>query len=289
MTEMQLPYDEAEGTKKKVIYVDLDEIVFRYRNKDYGAYQLRKLIVKHTSRAAILGFLLILLSILVPYYKTLFGVEDITSLLPKKKVTYAELGEAPPINEKEPPPPPPEIEPPKPPARAQVKYVPPKVVEDTKVEKLEQTIVDVDTLQKVDPGLQNVEGDPNAIEQIDFEGAEGSGQERVEVVEKVADDPDPFQFVAVEKEPQPVNMDDIKKRIGYPPAAREAGIEGTVLVRVLVDEKGNYVKHIVLQSPHPLLQKAVEKELPSLKFTPGIQAGKPIRVWVNIPFRFALL
>lgn len=287
MPEAQLEYHQQN--KKKVILADLDDLVFRYRNKDYGAYLLRKLYIKHTLQAAIIGFLAILLIIFVPYYKTLFGLSEEVTFKPKKKITYAELGEAPPINEKEPPPPPPEIEPPKPPARAKVKYVPPKVVEDTKVENVEQTIVDVDTLQKIDPGLENVEGDPNAIEEIDFEGAEGTGNEAVEVVEPKQEDPDPFQFIAVEKEPQPVNLDDIKKRIGYPPAAREAGIEGTVVVRVLVDEKGNYVKHIVLQSPHPLLEKAVVKELPNLKFTPGIQAGKPIRVWVNIPFRFTLL
>jgi len=51
---------------------------------------------------------------------------------------------------------------------------------------------------------------------------------------------------------------------------------------------GVFVKHVVLKSPHKILTEAVEKELPNLEFTPGIHAGKPIKVWVTIPFDFRL-
>ena len=84
-------------------------------------------------------------------------------------------------------------------------------------------------------------------------------------------------------------MDDIKKLIGYPPMAKEAEIEGKVILRVQVNKNGNYVKHIKIKDPHPLLTKAVEDQIHNLKFTPGVQAGKPIKVWVTIPFDFKLL
>lgn len=102
----------------------------------------------------------------------------------------------------------------------------------------------------------------------------------------IEESPDLTAFVAVEKEPQPTNIDDIKKRIGYPPRAKEAGIQGKVIVRVLVGENGRYERHVVLRSPHEVLTEAVESELPYLQFSPGIQAGKPIKVWVTIPFDF---
>ena len=62
-----------------------------------------------------------------------------------------------------------------------------------------------------------------------------------------------------------------------------------MIVRVLVDKTGKYKKHVVLKDPHPILTKAVEKKLNMLQFTPGIQGGQPIKVWVTIPFDFKLL
>ena len=108
------------------------------------------------------------------------------------------------------------------------------------------------------------------------------------IVEKKAE-PDINAFVFAEEEPKPVNMSDIQKAIGYPQIARDAGIEGNVVVRVLVDELGNYKRHKIINQVHPILAKAVEKEINRLKFTPAIQGGKPIPFWVNIPFNFKLI
>ncbi len=109
------------------------------------------------------------------------------------------------------------------------------------------------------------------------------------ITKKKRKHPDPFKFIPVEKEPEPVNIDDIKQKIGYPGPATKAGIEGIVVMRVLVNKRGKYVKHIVLSSPHPILTEAVEKQLHKLKFTPAIQSGKRVKVWTNIPFRFSLV
>ena len=116
----------------------------------------------------------------------------------------------------------------------------------------------------------------------------GDGDGEPQEVQPVNDDPDPYAFVIAEEQPKAVNMDEIKKLIGYPTMAREAEIEGKVTVRVLVDKTGRYKKHIVLKDPHPILTKAVEKKLNKLQFTPGIQGGNPIKVWVTIPFDFKL-
>lgn len=88
--------------------------------------------------------------------------------------------------------------------------------------------------------------------------------------------------------PKPINMGEVRKAIGYPPVAREANIQGQVMLRILVDEKGNYMRHIVSKAAHPLLQLEVEKHVHELRFTPNLQNGKPIKCWVNIPFNFKL-
>jgi len=102
-------------------------------------------------------------------------------------------------------------------------------------------------------------------------------------------DPDPYAMSVVDVEPTPTNMNDVRRIIGYPPLAREADIEGKVIVRVLVTEEGSYKKHIVLKDPHPLLTKAVEDKLPEISFSPAVLEGQPVKVWVTIPFDFKLM
>lgn len=261
-----------------------EDKLFARRNREYGAYLLRKNYVKYTLRALIIAISAVAIGIAIPFVKAYIEAKLEGLNRQKKRTVITELMEPPPIDKKNEPPPPPVEQPPPPPQRAQIKFVPPQVVKEEEARK-EETIANIDTLMKVDPGTKDVEGDPNAIP--DIGDVDGTGTQPVEVVEK-EDDPDPTAFVAVEKEPQPTNIDDIKRRIGYPPLAKEAGIQGKVIVRVLVGKNGKYEKHIVLKSPHKMLTEAVEKELPSLEFTPGIQAGKPIKVWVTIPFDFQL-
>ncbi|MBK9449733.1 MAG: TonB family protein [Bacteroidetes bacterium] len=99
----------------------------------------------------------------------------------------------------------------------------------------------------------------------------------------------PNEFVLLEREPEPINMNELTRMIGYPPDAKASEIQGKVIIRVQIDTKGNYVKHIIIKNPHPILTQAVESKIAFLKFKPGIQYGKPIKVWVTIPFDFKLL
>jgi TonB family protein len=105
---------------------------------------------------------------------------------------------------------------------------------------------------------------------------------------KKDEEPDPNKFVPVQKRPEAVNLGDVRKAIGYPPIAKDGGIEGQVLLNILVDEQGNYKKHLVKQSAHPILLKEVEKHVSELRFTPAVQGGKAITFWVVVPFKFEL-
>jgi TonB family protein len=145
-----------------------------------------------------------------------------------------------------------------------------------------------DSIQEVDlvppPPLPSENGadafdDLDGIEVIEEDGGEDGGEQI----------PGPKEFVLLEKEPVPLNLDEIKQQIGYPREAKEAEIDGKVVLRILIDEQGKYVKHIVLKDPHPLLTRAVEKEIPALRFSPGEGGGKLVKTWVTIPFQFALM
>jgi periplasmic protein TonB len=267
------------------LQADLDEIVFRGRNQAYGAYLLRQKLTD----ASVRGFLFATAFFLLAFAAPLIA-QFIESRIPKEvkkpvTVAYADLGDPPDVNQKDQPPPPPDVKPPPPPARAAVRFVPPKVVEEKEVDQA-KTIANVDTFKNnVDVGKKDQEGDPNAI----FAQGEpdGTGDAPVEI--QAEKEPDPTDFVAVEKEPVAVNMDELRKAVGYPPTAKEMQIQGKVVFRIYVDKDGSYLKHIVMRSPHPILTNAVVDKLKLLRFTPGIQAGKPIRVWVTLPFDFKLL
>jgi protein TonB len=100
--------------------------------------------------------------------------------------------------------------------------------------------------------------------------------------------PPPDIYRAVEV--QPVPLPDFMIRPQYPELARMAGVAGRVVVKVYVDKNGN-VRDWVVLSVHPQglgFEEEVLKVVPKWKFTPAIQGGNPIGVWVSVPFRFSL-
>lgn len=74
----------------------------------------------------------------------------------------------------------------------------------------------------------------------------------------------------------------------YPVEAKKNNITGKTFVKVLVDKEGNPQKAVVIKSQNELFnQPAVDAAMKS-KFTPALQGGKPIAVWIVLPYRFTL-
>lgn len=85
-------------------------------------------------------------------------------------------------------------------------------------------------------------------------------------------------------EPRPINLNEVRQNVGYPLEALTKGIEGTVVLKVLVDKEGNYAEHKVVRSSHESLLKACEAQIENLKFSPATLKEEPIKFWVHIPF-----
>lgn len=98
----------------------------------------------------------------------------------------------------------------------------------------------------------------------------------------------PSGFQMVEKEPVPLNLNELKQLIGYPREAVRDSIEGKVVIRLKIDEQGKVIDHETLKNPHEILTNAVVAKIYALRFSPGILDSKPIVVWVTIPFDFKL-
>ena len=87
------------------------------------------------------------------------------------------------------------------------------------------------------------------------------------------------ELPAVVKEVKPV----------YPQFARDAGVEGLVLVKVLVGKDGRVLDARLSEKDQvPMLNEAALDAARQWRFTPGLANGRPVVCWTAIPFRFRL-
>ena len=113
--------------------------------------------------------------------------------------------------------------------------------------------------------------------------ANGSGVVQATEGNPPADTDDPVEYV----EELPSVVKEVKP--DYPSMAREAGVEGLVLVRVLVGRNGRVIDVRLSEKQQiPLLNEAALAAARKWVFTPGLANGHPVTCWTAIPFRFRL-
>jgi protein TonB len=71
----------------------------------------------------------------------------------------------------------------------------------------------------------------------------------------------------------------------YPPMAKQANIEGSVVVEVTVSENGGVISSKAI-SGHPLLRPAAEQAARGWRFSPTLLSGVPVKVIGTITFNF---
>ena len=75
--------------------------------------------------------------------------------------------------------------------------------------------------------------------------------------------------------------------VKYPKYAKEAGIEGTVIVHFVIDTNGKISEAHVHESVHPVLDvEAVRVVMKSPKWKPAKKDGKPVKVSYTLPIVF---
>ncbi|MGA7303225.1 MAG: TonB family protein [Rhodothermales bacterium] len=104
-----------------------------------------------------------------------------------------------------------------------------------------------------------------------------------------AEEPEPEIFVVVENMPELIGgIQGLQKRVKYPEIAKKAGVEGTVFLQFVVDEKGNVVDPAVVKGIGAGCDEAALEAIKTAKFKPGKQRGKPVKVKFSLPVRFRL-
>lgn len=141
----------------------------------------------------------------------------------------------------------------------------------------------------VRPAMPVVVAEDVPIEDLpvfDFEFVAG-GQLPVPSVPK--DDVEEEFILVPEHMPEPIGgMEAIYRRVTYPEIARETGIEGRVVLQFIVDERGNVVNPIVIRGIGGGCDEAALDAIQDVKFKPGLQRGRPVKVQFQLPIVFRL-
>jgi len=258
--------------EESIYNVSIDDLIFAKKNKEYGAYKLRKSYQKYLTIAMWIAILIVILVTTGPTIYRMINPEEVATTK-KRKVVITELAPPPSIGEKKEEIP---IEAP-PPLKSTIKFTPPVIKPD---EQVQDDFVTVDELKDVDPGLQTEEGSTAGVD-----------YSLIETEEKVVEDKEtaPTYFVAVEEMPEPIGgIKAIQEKITYPEIAKRAGVEGKVYILAFVDENGNVTKAQVLKGIGAGCDEAALDAVLKTKFKPGKQRGTPVHVQVSIPIIFKL-
>lgn len=114
------------------------------------------------------------------------------------------------------------------------------------------------------------------------------------IVEEKKPEPDNKVFESVEQMPQfPGGETELLKwistHIKYPTMAMENGIQGRVVIRFVVTKDGSVGEVQVARSKDPDLDKEAVRVVKSLpKFIPGKMNGQAVNVWYTLPINFKL-
>jgi len=251
---------------------DFDDLVFENRNRDYGAYQLRKRYFRALFTGLIVAVAVALISVLLPFisrpddeyvfsggfgYSVSVQMENLE--LPDQ--IYVPPAPAPPAASR--------------PAES-VEYVPPVVVDS--IIPVESSPVATD-IALASSGDDIIEGSGSGFGEDLIPGGSGDGLE------------EPLFLVEVMPTFRGGDLtkfrDWVGNRTNYPEEAITAKLRGTVFLTFIVEKDGSVSNVTVLKGVHPLLdQEAVKAISESPKWSPGLQRGQPVRVRFQIPLTF---
>ncbi len=255
--------------RKKEKVPGFDDIIFRDRNKEYGAYDLRRRYGSTMSISLAAGLLLGASFFLVPYFTA-----DHVEAMPGERINVIAMPDPDLFNPPAPPvaPPPPEA-----PAEAMnnVRFVPPEMVLDAQVTG--------DGLLPADLLFREVtDGNASGEVPVDLAGADPVAQV------------EPEPYVIVQEMPSfPGGTEALLRyimgNIVYPPDAVQNNIQGTVFLRFVVSSTGEVTRVEVTRSVDPLLDNEALRVISALpRWKPGKQDGTPVPVWFSVPVVFVL-
>lgn len=266
---------------KNKTYANFNELVFEDRNRNYGAYVLRKRYEDNLLIGMLLGISTVALAVGAPYIRNLFRgetttIENTSTSIPLT-VDQLDFPKDDIVLPKE------NKVPQEPQAPKETKAFLMPVVSSTTDTK----IVAIEDLHDVAIGFKDIEGEKGGLYSIE-EGPKGNG-DMAKVEEKIT-----YDFVAIELKPvYPGGESEMYKYIGetirYPERAKDINVSGIVYVSFVIDEFGRVVDAKVERGIGSGCDEEALRVIKGMKrWKPGKQAGRPVRVKFHIPIQFQL-
>ena len=105
--------------------------------------------------------------------------------------------------------------------------------------------------------------------------------------------PEPEIFTIVENPPEMLpnqadGMANLQRCIKYPEMAKRAGIEGRVFVQFVVNEQGNVTSPQIARGIGGGADEEALRCVSEVRFKPGRQRGRPVKVKFSLPVTFRL-
>ena len=267
------------------------DIIFDHKNKDFGAYVLRKNSIKRHNKAMIVVIVLIVVIYILSLLVTTIQ-QRIAESRPKDEIeqvmvnieTAPEEEEEEEVQER--------IEQPEPEA------LPEEILNTVKVTELliaeDEEVTEEDEIKSADE-LQETEtafGQTNFDQGTDDRNVVREHKDEVIVEEKT---PEPEKvFTAVEQMPafpggDAELMKYLSSHINYPPMAMENNIQGRVIVQFVVTKTGKVGEVKVVRGVDRDLDNEAVRVVKSLPdFIPGKMNGQAVNVWYTLPVTFKL-
>jgi periplasmic protein TonB len=258
------------------------ELLFSYRNQEYGAYQLRQQYNRRMTWAGLLTIALVFFA----YFGTVFAKKIMADDEDLKYTIYDMT--PPPLEDKATPPPPPPVTPPPPPQQATITFVVPKPTPDDLVAE-EEIPPTQEEMKDLAIGTKTIDGDPNGVPEGLLDAPVEEAPDEVRIAEPPVKEDKPF--VVVEQMPAyPENiMGYLAREIKYPRLAAESGIVGTVVIQFVVDKEGNVSNPVIVKDiGGGCGEEALRVVKKMERWNPGKNRGIPVKVLMSLPVRFTL-
>ena len=274
--------------KIDLISRDWTEMVFEGRNKEYGAYRLRKNAGKRNLYSLITIFIAAL---------AIWGGISLVKFVESrtKSVAQTSVAEISALNQSK--------------KKAEVKQQkkvkleqPEKVVERVKSSvKFTAPVIKKDDEVKPEDELKTQDelmSTKTAIGALDVKGNDDANGEVLKIKEAVAQ-PEPKPevekvFDVVEQMPSfpggpSALMEWLSNNVKYPVVAQENGVQGRVVVSFVVERDGSITDVKVVRGVDPSLDKEASRVVRAMpRWIPGKQNGSAVRVKYNVPVAFRL-
>lgn len=257
---------------------NFDDLIFENRNKEYGAYDIRKkynfFLLISLSASILIGSA----AVMIPFLRVLNmdqetgtggGRRLVSVQMEKMDMPEEELFVPPAV-----PPPPAGIQ--------QIeKYVAP-IIADTVLptDNIQQSVADIQAAPP-DNTNQEITVSTNASESELVGGDLGDGKDEPFILVEVKPT---FKGGDIEK-----FREWVQKRVTYPQQAQDNGIQGKVYLTFVIERDGSVSTVNIVRSVDPLIDKEAQKAIESSpKWSPGLQRGRPVRVRFSIFLNFTL-